>query len=69
MFYNLGLKVFVKSNINLIKEVRERKIMSTRLNKYIAAFDCVDQTLLVLPAASSVVSILPLLLPFTCLLE
>ena len=55
MFDNLSLKLLEKSKINFIKVVGERKTMNKRLN--IAAFDYVDQTLLVLPTTRSVVSI------------
>ena len=49
--------------INKIKdyfnsEIQERKIMSKKLNKYIAAFDYIDKTLIVLSPASEEVSII-----------
>ena len=48
---------FRLNEINKIKdyfnsEIRERKIMSKKLNKYIAAFDYIDKTLIVLSATS-----------------
>ena len=40
-----------------ITEIRERESMSTRLSKYVAAFDCIDKTLIVLSVISEGVSI------------
>ena len=40
-----------------IKEISKKEIKSKKHNKYIAAFDYVDQILLVLSAASDVVSV------------
>ena len=39
-------------------DIQERKIMSKRLSKYIAAFDYFDKTLIVLSATSGEVSII-----------
>ena len=51
------------NEINKIKdyfysEIQERKTMSKKLSKYIAAFDCIDKTLIVLPATSGGISII-----------
>ena len=48
---------FRLNEINEIKdyfnsEIQERKIMSKKLSKYIAAFDCFDKALIVLSAKS-----------------
>ena len=40
-----------------ITEIRERESMSTRLSKYVAAFDCIDKTSIVLSVISEGVSI------------
>ena len=40
-----------------IKEISKKEIKSKKYNKYIATFDYVDQILLVLSAASDVVSV------------
>ena len=54
---------FRLSEINKIKdhfnsEIRERKIMSKKLSKYIAAFDYIDKTLIALFATSGGISII-----------
>ena len=48
---------FSLNEINKIKEyfnseIQERKTMSKKLSKYIAAFDCIEKTLIVLSATS-----------------
>ena len=48
---------FKVTEINKIKDyfnsgIQERKAMSKKLSKYIAAFDCIDKYLIVLSAAS-----------------
>ena len=53
----LDLKKFRSNKINEIKdyfhsEIRERKTMSKMLSKYIAAFDYIDKTSIVLSATS-----------------
>ena len=53
---------FRLNEINKIKdcfnsEIPERKIMSKKLSKYIASFDYIDKTLIVLPATSGGISI------------
>ena len=40
-----------------IAEIKERKLTSKRLSKYIAAFDYFDKSLIVLSAASGSISI------------
>ena len=55
--------IFVLNDINKIKdyfnsEIQVRKIMRGKLNKYIAAFDYIDNTLIVLSATSGGVSII-----------
>ena len=47
-----------KIKVNFTTEVQERKIMSRKLSKYIAAFDYIDKTLIVLSATIRVVSII-----------
>ena len=52
---------FRLNEINKIKdyfnsEIQERKIMSKKLSKYIAAFDYIDKTLIVLSATSGRIS-------------
>ena len=47
-----------KMKTYFIKEIRERELLSKTLNKYIAVFDYVVQNLLVLLAASIIVSII-----------
>ena len=54
---------FRLNKINKIKdyfhsEIQERKTMSKKLSKYIAAFDYIDKTLIVLSATSGVISII-----------
>ena len=49
-------KFRLKNYFNL--EIQERKIMSEKLSKYIAAFDYIDKTLVVLSATSGGVSII-----------
>ena len=54
---------FRLAEINKIKnyfnsEIQERKTMSNKLSKYIAAFDYIDKTLIFLSAASGVISII-----------
>ena len=54
---------FRLNEINKIKdyfnsEIQERKITSKKLNKYIAAFDYIDKTLIVLSATSGGISII-----------
>ena len=39
-------------------EIQEKKTMSKKLSKYIAAFDYIDKTLIVLSAASGEISII-----------
>ena len=58
-----GQTKFRLNEINGIKdyfnsEIRERKTMSKKLSKYIAAFDYIDKTLIVLLAANGGVSII-----------
>ena len=53
---------FRLNEINKIKdyfnsEIQERKTMSKKLSKYIAAFDYIDKTLIVLSATSGGISI------------
>ena len=48
----------IKDSFN--SEIQERKIMSKTLNKYIAAFDYIVKTLIVLSAISGGVSIISL---------
>ena len=61
---NLSDQTNFRSNeINKIKdyfnsEIQERKIMSKKLSKYIASFDYIDKTLIVLSATSGGVSII-----------
>ena len=48
---------FILNEMNKIKdyfssEYEERKTMSKKLSKYIAAFDCIDKTSIVLSATS-----------------
>ena len=55
---------FRLNGINEIKdffnsEIQERKIMSKKLSKYIADFDYIDKTLIVLSAKSGGISIIP----------
>ena len=47
-----------KVKVNFTTEVQERKILSRKLSKYIAAFDYIDKTLIVLSATIRVVSII-----------
>ena len=54
---------FRRNEINKIKdyfnsEIQERKTMSKKLSKYIAAFDYIDKTLIVLSEASGGISII-----------
>ena len=54
---------FRLNEINEIKdyfnsEIQERKILSKKLSKYIAAFDCFDKALIVLSATSGGISII-----------
>ena len=56
-------KKFMLNEINKIKnyfnsEIQERKTMSRKLSKYIAAFDYIDKTLIVLSAAIGGISII-----------
>ena len=39
-------------------EIRERKAMNKKLSKYIAAFDYIDKTLIILSATSGEISII-----------
>ena len=48
---------FMVDKINVTPEIRERGKMNKTLRKYIAAFKCVDKTVLVLSATSGGVSI------------
>ena len=53
---------FRLNKINEIKdyfvpEIKERELMSKRLSKYIAIFDCIDKSLIVLSATSGSISI------------
>ena len=41
-----------------IKDINQRKLCSRKLNKYVAAFDYIDQALIVLSATSGGVSII-----------
>ena len=41
-----------------IEEINQRKSRSRKLNKYVAAFDYIDETLIVLIATSGLVSII-----------
>ena len=59
---NLDNQQFRLNKINEIKdyfiaEIKERELMSTRLSKYIASFDCFDKFLIVLSATSGSISI------------
>ena len=62
VYSNLSDKIKFRLNeTNKIKdyfntEIQERKIMSKKLSKYIAAFDYFDKTLIVLSATSGGVS-------------
>ena len=62
IYSNLSDKIKFRLNeTNKIKdyfntEIQERKIMSKKLSKYIAAFDYFDKTLIVLSATSGGVS-------------
>ena len=47
-----------KIKVNFTTEVQERKLMSRKLSKYIAAFDYIDKILIVLSATIRVVSII-----------
>ena len=47
-----------KIKVNFTTEVQERKIMSRKLSKYIAAFDYIDKILIVLSATIRVASII-----------
>ena len=47
-----------KIKVNFTTEVQERKIMSRKLSKYIAAFNYIDKILIVLSATIRVVSII-----------
>ena len=54
---------FMSNKINKIKdyfssEIQERKTMNKKLSKYIAAFDCIDKTLIGLSATSGRISII-----------
>ena len=40
------------------KELKERKLNSKKINKYVAAFDYIDKILIALPATISAVSII-----------
>ena len=58
-------KKFRLNEINSIKEyfnskIQERKIMSKKISKYIAAFDYIDKTLIVLSATSGRISTISL---------
>ena len=60
---------FRLNKINKIKdyfnfEIQERKTMSKKFSKYIAAFDYIDKPLTVLSATSGRISILQVLLEF-----
>ena len=63
MYPNLNdQQQFRLNKINEIKnyfiaEIKERKLTSKRLSKYIAAFDYFDKSLIVLSAASGSISI------------
>ena len=46
----------IKDNFNT--EIQERKTMSKKLSKYIAAFDYIDKTLIILSATSGGISII-----------
>ena len=53
---------FKLNEINEIKDyfvakIKEKELMSKRLNKYIASFDYTDKSLIVLFAASGIISI------------
>ena len=59
---NLNNQQFRLNKINeienyFIAEIKEREIMSKRLSKYIASFNCFDKSLIVLSAASGSISI------------
>ena len=51
--------VAVTYNINyyFVAEIKERELMSKRLNKYIASFDYFDKSLIVLSVTSGSISI------------
>ena len=54
---NFRLNEFDKIKIYFNSEIQERKAMSKKLSKYIAAFDYTDKTLIVLSATSGGISI------------
>ena len=54
---NFRLNEFDKIKIYFNSEIQERKTMSKKLSKYIAAFDYTDKTLIVLSATSGGISI------------
>ena len=59
---NLDNKQFRLNKINEIKyyfiaEIKERELMSKRISKYIASFDCFDKSLIILSATSGSISI------------
>ena len=67
MYPNLSVNIsndqqFRLNKINEIKDyfiakIKERELMSKRLSKYIASFDCFDKSLIVLSVANSSISI------------
>ena len=65
-YSNLNYQTKFRLNeINSIKEyfnskIQERKIMSKKISKYIAAFDYIDKTLIVLSATSGRISAISL---------
>ena len=61
---NIRLNKIHKIKDYFNSEIEERKIMSNKLCKYIAAFDYIDKTLIALSARSGVMSIIFLLLLF-----
>ena len=52
------LNEIIKIKVDLDSEIQERKIMSKKLSKYIAAFYYFDQALIVLSATSEGISII-----------
>ena len=54
------MKSFIKIEENFNSETQERKAMSKKLGKYIAAFDYIDNTLIVLSATNEGVSVISL---------
>ena len=74
MHPSLNDQTFRLNEINKIKDyfiadIRERELVSKRLNKYIASFEYFDQSLIVLSATSGCIFIVSFLLSLVLLLE